>query len=60
MFNKRGSRLETNLVKVCEVNSQFKTTIPKGIAESVGIKKGSVLRFNAYPGGLIRVEVVNE
>jgi len=59
-MDKRGKRLETNLIKVSERNGQFSSTIPKGVAESVGIKKGSVLRFNAYPGGLIRVEVVNE
>jgi len=58
MFKKRGSRLETNLVKVSCVNGQFKATVPKGVAESCGIIKGSVLRFTAYQGGLIRIDII--
>ena len=58
MFKSRGVRLETNLVKVSCVNGQFKATVPKGVAESCGIIKGSVLRFTAYQGGLIRIDII--
>ena len=60
MFKSRGSRLETNLVKVSCVNGQFKATVPKGVAESCGIIKGSVLRFTAYQGGLIRIDIISQ
>lgn len=61
MFSKRGKRLEDGLVKVCRCgNGQFSATIPRGVAECVGLVKGTVLRFSVYPGGLIRVEKVEQ
>ena len=57
-MDKRGSRLETNMIKVSVRNGQFSSTIPKGVAEICELKKGSVLKFVAYPGKIIRVEVL--
>jgi len=45
-FSKKGSRLEANKAIVSlQKNGQYKTTIPKAIANAAGLKKGSVLKF---------------
>lgn len=46
-FDRKGSRLEINKTKVSQTkNGQFRTTIPKFIADALNIKKGDVLVFD--------------
>jgi len=56
MLNLSGKRLDTNKckVQVCG-NRQFTVTIPRGIAAGLGLKKGSVLRFESWRDNEFRV-----
>ena len=54
-----GSRLKANKVKIQQLkNSQFVLTIPKALADSFDLKKGTVVKFKINEKG--RLEIIKD
>lgn len=52
----RGKRLMSNQVKVrVSRNGQVSVTIPRGVANATGLKRGSILRFEIQAYGGIKL-----